>query len=132
MSAEPKLTYPDDLLYSADHNWIRRSEDRVRIGITDYAQEMLGEIVFVSLTEVGAGLVAGQPLGELEAMKAAVEISAPVSGTVTAVNWGLEEAPERINDDPYGDGWLIEVLLTDPRELDALLDATAYGISLES
>lgn len=132
MSAEPKLTYPDDLLYSADHNWIRRSEDRVQIGITDYAQEMLGEIVFVSLTEVGAGLVAGQPLGELEAMKAAVEISAPVSGTVTAVNWGLEESPERINDDPYGDGWLIEVLLTDPRELDALLDATAYGISLES
>ena len=122
------MNVPDDLRYSAEHEWARRLDEgsKVRIGITDYAQDALGDVVFVDLPDVGTGVAANESVGELESTKSVSEMYAPVSGTVTAINEALSDTPELLNDDPYGDGWLCEIEMTDAGEFDALMDAAAY------
>ncbi len=119
---------PDDLRYSADHEWVRPAEaGSVRVGITDYAQESLGDIVFVQLPEIGTELAAGEPVGEVESTKSVSDVLAPVGGTVTARNDALAETPELVNTDPYGEGWLFELEPADPSAVDAMLDADGYA-----
>jgi len=119
---------PQDLHYSSDHEWIRSAgEDTVRIGITDYAQNSLGDIVFVQMPEAGTAVGTGDSIGEVESTKSVSDIFAPVSGTVVARNDALDSTPELVNSDPYGDGWMIEVQLSDPGAISELLDATAYA-----
>ncbi|MEY2959804.1 MAG: glycine cleavage system H-protein [Actinomycetota bacterium] len=119
---------PEDLRYSPEHEWACRTTaaDTVRIGITDFAQDSLGDVVFVDLPAVGSTVAAHQSVGELESTKSVSEMYAPVSGTVTAVNTELGDRPQLLNEDPYGEGWLCEISMTDSTELDALLDADAY------
>ncbi|MEE4360569.1 MAG: glycine cleavage system protein GcvH [Pseudomonadales bacterium] len=119
---------PSDLSYARTHEWARREEDgTVTIGITDHAQDALGDVVFVELPEVDTHLNAGDEAGVVESVKAASDIYAPLSGTVIAVNTALEDAPEKINSDPYGEGWFFRLRLADAGELDELLDAEAYS-----
>ncbi|HEX3947391.1 MAG TPA: glycine cleavage system protein GcvH [Acidimicrobiales bacterium] len=120
------MLVPDDLRYSGDHEWVRASGATVRVGITDYAQDALGDVVFVELPAVGVEVAAAGPLGEVESTKSVSEIYAPVAGTVTAVNAGLADQPEQLNQDPYGEGWICELEVADPAALGALLDAAAY------
>jgi glycine cleavage system H protein len=123
--------YPEDLKYSAEHEWVRAGNSTtVRIGITEYAAEQLGDIVFVTLPAVGETIAAGDACGELESTKSVSDVFAPVSGTISAVNPQLEASPEAINTDPYGDGWLFEVELDSEADLDELLDADAYSEQL--
>ena len=118
---------PEDLKYTEEHEWVSRKGDAtVRIGITDYAQEQLGDVVYVQLPEVGAQVDAGAPAGEVESTKSVSEIYAPFSGEVTAVNDALDEQPDLINSDPYGEGWIFELAVDDPDAIDGLLDAEAY------
>jgi glycine cleavage system H protein len=125
--------FPEDLKYTTDHEWVREgNESTVRVGITDYAAEQLGDIVFVSLPGVGDEISAGDACGELESTKSVSDLFAPVSGSVIAINSQLEDSPERVNADPYGDGWLFEVQTADGTDLDALLDADAYAEHVES
>jgi glycine cleavage system H protein len=114
--------------YTAEHEWARVSADgsSVRIGITAYAQEQLGDVVFVSLPEVGAVVEAGQAVGEIESTKSVSDLYAPVSGTVSTRNERLSDEPELINADPYGEGWFIEIALADPSAIETLIDAAAY------
>lgn len=118
---------PDDLKYTAEHEWARISGSTVRIGITDFAQESLGDVVYVSLPDVGTIITKGEPFGEVESTKSVSELFGPVDGTVTARNDTLDGQPEVINSDPYGAGWIIEVEVADPDQFDALLDAGTYG-----
>jgi glycine cleavage system H protein len=119
---------PDDLKYTAEHEWVRGDgSSTVRVGITDYAQSALGDVVYVSLPEVGAQVTKGSAIGEVESTKSVSDIYAPVSGTVTARNDALENTPELINSAPYGDGWLVEIEVSDQAEQDDLLDAATYG-----
>ena len=119
---------PEDLRYSTDHEWVRTgAEGVVRIGITDYAQGALGDIVFVQLPEVGEAIESGDSVGEVESTKSVSEIFSPLSGTVTATNAALESAPELVNSDPYGDGWMFELEIADQSALDELLDADTYA-----
>ena len=119
---------PDDLHYTAEHEWVRVVEGGgVRIGITDHAQEALGDIVFVTLPAPGTEVQAGEPLGEVESTKSVSDIYAPVSGEVVARNEVLDARPELVNADPYGDGWMIEVRPADASVVEGLLDAAAYG-----
>ncbi|MBA3249155.1 MAG: glycine cleavage system protein GcvH [Geodermatophilaceae bacterium] len=120
---------PDDRRYTAEHEWARPTEDGavLRIGITDFAQDRLGDIVFVSLPEVGDALDAGQYFGEVESTKSVSDLYAPVAGTVTARNDALEQTPELVNGDPFGEGWMLEIQMTDRAAYDDLLDAGAYG-----
>jgi len=120
------VEYPTDRRYSTEHEWIRVDGDDARIGITDYAQDALGDVVYVQLPDVGLEVVAGASCAEVESTKSVSEIYSPASGAVTAVNHRLEEEPEQLNQDPYGEGWIFAVRLVDPGELDALLDAEAY------
>jgi len=120
------MQIPSDLRYSTDHEWAKADGAVVRIGITDYAQDALGDVVFVDLPSIGATLNAGQALGEVESTKSVSEIYAPVSGTVTAVNESLSNAPESVNADPYGAGWICEITTTSNNEYDTLLDAPGY------
>ena len=120
------MNVPDDLRYTSDHEWARVEGNRVRIGITDYAQDALGDIVFIQLPDPGTKVEAGQALGEVESTKSVSEIYAPVSGTVVARNDGLADTPELVNTEPYGGGWLVEIEPTDPAAMDALLDAAGY------
>ena len=120
------MQIPDDLRYSTDHEWIRVEERTVRIGITDYAQDALGDVVFVQLPEVGARVEAGATFSEVESTKSVSDIYAPVAGTVVAVNTDLTDAPQRVNEDPYGEGWICVIEPSDPAALDALLDAAGY------
>jgi glycine cleavage system H protein len=120
------MQVPDGLRYSADHEWVRRDDDKVRIGITDYAQDALGDVVFVSLPEVGSHVEAHAVLGEVESTKSVSEIYAPIAGDVVAVNDALTGAPELLNSDPYGGGWICEIVPADPGSVDALHDAAAY------
>jgi len=120
------MNVPDDLRYSSDHEWARAAGTVVRIGITDYAQDALGDIVFVDLPAIGTELAAGGTLGEVESTKSVSEIYAPVAGTVVAVNSGLADAPETLNQDPYGEGWIAEIEVADPGSVGSLLDAAAY------
>jgi glycine cleavage system H protein len=125
--------YPEELKYTAEHEWVRvpgETPDSVRIGITDFAQDALGDIVYVSLPEVGANVEAGSEIGELESTKSVSDIYAPVSGEVVARNDALDATPEMVNSDPYGGGWLIEVVPTEAAEVDGLLDAAAYQATL--
>lgn len=126
------MVVPDDLRYSNDHEWARLEGSRVRVGITDYAQDALGDVVFVELPAVGTEVQAGAQLGEVESTKSVSELYAPVTGRVVEVNNVLAEAPERLNQDPYGEGWICQIELADPASLDALLDAAAYRRLIES
>ena len=123
-------SYPSDLKYHPEHDWARIEGDEATFGITWYAQDQLGEVVFFDPPEVGATITKDQPYAEVESVKAVSDVVAPLSGEVTAVNDQLGDSPERINEDPYGDGWLVKVKLTDPAEVDSLLDADAYEGSL--
>lgn len=120
------MEYPAELRYSTDHEWARVEDGKVRIGITDYAQDALGDVVYVDLPEVGVAVTAGASFAEVESTKSVSDIYAPVSGTVTEVNGALSDTPERINEDPYGDGWLCIIDPSDPSEVEALLTAEAY------
>jgi glycine cleavage system H protein len=127
--------YPEDLKYTAEHEWIRtpgESEGSVRVGITHFAQDALGDIVYVSLPEVGDSVDAGSACGELESTKSVSDVYAPVSGEVVARNVALDATPELVNNDPYGDGWLFEVVPSDASAVDSLMDAAAYQATLDS
>ena len=117
---------PDDLRYSREDEWVRIEDDRVTVGISDYAQQQLGDIVFVELPNVGASISAGDTFGVVESVKAVSDLFAPVGGTIVAVNDALVDAPEQVNEAPYGDGWMIEIELDDESELEALMDAAGY------
>ncbi|OFS27907.1 glycine cleavage system protein GcvH [Brevibacterium sp. HMSC07C04] len=123
---------PQNLKYSRDHEWVDATADAVRIGITDFAQDQLGDVVFVDLPEVGDSIEAGEDFGEVESTKSVSDLKAPVSGEVLRVNEALEDEPEIINSDPYGEGWMLEIALSDPSEIEALLDAEAYRAHVES
>ena len=125
------MEYPTDRKYSQEHEWVVVSGDTARIGITDYAQDSLGDIVFVQVPDVGLEIVAGASCAEVESTKSVSEIYSPVSGTVSAVNEALADEPERINRDPYGDGWIFTLTMIDASELDALMDAAAYQHMVE-
>ncbi|MEI2637979.1 MAG: glycine cleavage system protein GcvH [Microthrixaceae bacterium] len=125
------MNVPDDLRYSSDHEWIRAEDGKLRIGITDYAQDALGDVVFVQTPEVGATYEAGDAFGEVESTKSVSEIYAPVGGTIVAVNEDLEVSPEHVNSDPYGSGWIAVLEPADPSALEALLDAQAYSALTE-
>ena len=118
--------YPEDLKYTAEHEWVKAGEGPVRVGITDFAQDALGDIVYVQLPDVGSAVRAGDACGELESTKSVSDLFAPVNGTVTAVNEALADQPDLVNSDPYGAGWLCEIEVTDAAQLDGLLDAAAY------
>lgn len=118
---------PDDLRYTAEHEWVRGTSGAVRVGITDYAQQALGDVVYVSLPEVGADVAKGDAIGEVESTKSVSDIFAPVSGTVSARNEKLEEQPDLVNSDPYGEGWMFDVEASDDAEAEALLDAATYS-----
>ena len=124
-------SYPDGLRYHPEHDWARVEGDSATFGITWYAQDALGEVVFFDPPDVGTEVSKDTPYAEVESVKAVSEVYAPLSGEITAVNDAAKESPERINEDPYGDGWLVEVKLSDPSEADALMDATAYRELLE-
>jgi glycine cleavage system H protein len=119
-------TYPDDLKYHPEHDWAKIDGDEATFGITWYAQDALGEVVFYEPPEVGATITKDAAYAEVESVKAVSDVIAPLSGEVTEVNEALSDAPEKINEDPYGDGWLVKVKLNDTGELDSLLDAGAY------
>jgi glycine cleavage system H protein len=121
------MNVPDDLLYSAEHEWVRLDGTRARVGITDYAQDALGDIVYVELPAVGTRVEAGKEAAVVESAKAASEVYAPVSGEVVAVNEGIADDPARVNADPMGDGWFLTVKLDDPKALDGLMDEAAYA-----
>jgi glycine cleavage system H protein len=118
--------HPDDLKYTAEHEWVRPAGDNVRAGITDYAQQQLGDVVYVSLPEAGVSVTAGVACGEIESTKSVSEVYAPVSGVVVARNDDLSQHPELINSDPYGAGWLVEIQPADAAAIDGLLDAATY------
>jgi glycine cleavage system H protein len=120
------MNVPDDLRYSNDHEWLRDEDGRFRIGITDYAQDALGDVVFVQLPEVGTELSAGDAFGEVESTKSVSELYAPVQGVVVEVNGDLETSPELVNSEPYGAGWMIVIEPVDLRSKETLLDADAY------
>ena len=122
------MIIPDDLRYSPEHEWARTLDgtSKVRIGVTDYAQDALGDVVYVDLPAVGTEIAAGEAVGELESTKSVSEVYAPVGGTVTGVNEALADNPQLLNEDPYGEGWLLEIELADTAQLDALLDADGY------
>jgi glycine cleavage system H protein len=119
-------SYPEDLRYHAEHDWARVEGDEATFGITWYAQDALGEVVFYEPPEVGKEVKKDESYAEVESVKAVSDIYAPLSGEVTAVNDAASESPEKINEDPYGDGWLVKVKLSDPSEADQLMDAAAY------
>jgi glycine cleavage system H protein len=124
---------PDDLRYTAEHEWVATTAGGpVRVGITHFAQDALGDIVYVQLPDPGTAVTAGEPIGEVESTKSVSEIYGPVTGTVVARNDKLADAPEVINTDPYGEGWLVEIEPSDPAALDGLLDAAAYRELTES
>lgn len=117
---------PDDLRYTADHEWIKVDGEVARLGITDFAQDALGDVVYVQLPTIGTAVTAGQSFAEVESTKSVSDIYAPLTGTITAVNEALADTPEALNTDPYGNGWMCEISLTNPAEVEALLDAAAY------
>jgi glycine cleavage system H protein len=120
------MSVPDELRYSKDHEWIRVEGDVVRVGITDYAQDALGDVVYVQVPSVGTEVKLGDSFSEVESTKSVSDIYAPVSGVVVEVNDLLGDEPQKVNDDPYGDGWLCTIRVSDATQIDALLDAAAY------
>ena len=125
------MQIPDDLHYSSDHEWIRVEGTRARVGITDYAQDALGDVVFVDLPEVGTAVDAAASISEVESTKSVSDIYAPVAGTVAEVNADLADAPERLNEDPYGEGWIFIIEMSDPTQIDTLLSASDYRTLVE-
>jgi len=125
------MNIPDDLRYSAEHEWVRVDANLATVGITDFAQDSLGDVVFVQLPEVGTDVIAGASVSEIESTKSVSDIYTPVSGTVAAVNDALTDTPELVNQDPYGGGWMMTITLSDPEQLSALLDAAAYRALVE-
>jgi glycine cleavage system H protein len=123
-------SYPDDLKYHAEHDWARVDGDTATLGITWYAQDQLGEVVFFDPPAVGSTIAKDSPYAEVESVKAVSDVIAPVSGEIVEVNEALKDAPEQINDDSYGEGWLVKVKLSDPGEIDELMDAESYRNSL--
>ncbi|TCC29348.1 MULTISPECIES: glycine cleavage system protein GcvH [Kribbella] len=124
--------YPEDLKYTAEHEWLKAGEEGpVRVGITDFAQDQLGDIVYVQLPDVGSVVRAGDACGELESTKSVSDLYAPVNGTVTAVNESLADQPDLVNSDPYGEGWLLDIEVEDTAEVAALMDAEAYQGQLD-
>jgi glycine cleavage system H protein len=119
-------SYPDDLRYHAEHDWARIDGDSATLGITWYAQDQLGEVVFFDPPQVGTTIRKDQPYAEIESVKAVSDVVAPLSGEITEVNDGLADAPEHVNDDPYGNGWLVKIKLSDAAEVDELMDASTY------
>ena len=120
------MNIPDELFYTEEHEWVRLEDDEVTVGITDYAQSELGDVVFVELPAVGDRTKQMEPFGTIEAVKAVSDLYAPVSGKVVEINEALADAPELVNQDPYGEGWMIRIQIDDPSELDNLLTAEAY------
>jgi glycine cleavage system H protein len=120
------MNAPDDLRYSTDHEWARLEDGKVRVGITDYAQDTLGDVVFVQLPEAGTRVEAGGTFGEVESTKSVSDLYAPLAGTITEVNADLVDAPNRLNEDPYGEGWICVIEPDDASQLEALLDADGY------
>jgi glycine cleavage system H protein len=125
------MNVPDDLRYSSDHEWARLEDGRVRVGITDYAQDTLGDVVFVQTPDVGTKVGAGDSFGEVESTKSVSDIYAPVAGTIVEVNADLADAPNRLNEDPYGEGWICVIEPDDPAAVEGLLDAEAYRALVE-
>ena len=123
-------SYPDGLLYHQEHDWAKVDGDTATFGVTWYAQDQLGEVVFFDPPDVGAQISANSAYAEVESVKAVSDVFAPMSGEVTEVNEALKDTPEKINDDPYGEGWMVRVRLSDPSEADSLMDANAYKESL--
>jgi glycine cleavage system H protein len=123
-------SYPDDLKYHQEHDWARIDGESATFGITWYAQDQLGEVVFFDPPAVGSTIDKDSPYAEVESVKAVSDVIAPLSGEVTEVNESLKESPEQVNEDPYGDGWLVKVRLTDQSEVDSLMDAESYRSSL--
>lgn len=126
MSELDQLQFPDTVRYSKEHTWVRRDGDVVVVGISDYAQDQLGEIVFVELPEMGAAYKADEEFGVVESVKTASDLYMPVSGEVVEVNESLEDGPEVINSDPFGEGWILKIKPSDSAEIDTLLDAQGY------
>jgi glycine cleavage system H protein len=126
-----EASYPSDLLYHPEHDWVRIDGEIATFGITWFAQDALGEVVFFDPPEVGTAVTKDEPYAEVESVKAVSDVIAPLSGEIVEVNAALADAPEAINDDPYGEGWLVKVKLSDPAERDALLDQAAYVASLD-
>ena len=120
------MEFPQGLRYTKEHEWVAVDGGRARVGITDFAQDALGDVVFVQAPAVGTAVQAGESLGEVESTKSVSDIYAPVSGTVTDVNGALESTPELLNQDPYGDGWIFVIEMSDPSQVETLLDADAY------
>jgi glycine cleavage system H protein len=127
-----EASYPEELKYHEEHDWARIDGEEATFGITWYAQDALGEVVFFDPPEIGAQVTKDQSYAEVESVKAVSDVFAPLSGEIVAVNGDLADSPERINDDPYGDGWLVRVKLSDPSEADSLLDADAYENLLQT
>jgi glycine cleavage system H protein len=125
-----EASYPDDLSYHPEHDWARIEGDSATFGITWYAQDQLGEVVFFDPPAVGTTIDKDAPYAEVESVKAVSDVVAPLSGEVTEVNEALKDSPENVNEDPYGEGWLVKVKLSDPSEVDTLLDAESYRSSL--
>ncbi|MGI8594429.1 MAG: glycine cleavage system protein GcvH [Solirubrobacteraceae bacterium] len=123
-------SYPEELLYHAEHDWARLDGDNATFGITWYAQDQLGEVVFFEPPQVGAKVTKDEPYAEVESVKAVSDVYAPLSGEIVEVNAGLSDSPEQINDDPYGEGWLVRVKLSDQGETEQLTDAESYRSSL--
>ena len=123
-------SYPDDLKYHAEHDWARVEGDNATLGITWYAQDQLGEVVYFEPPAVGTTVTKDQPYAEIESVKAVTDVIAPLSGEIVEVNEALSDAPETVNDDPYGAGWLVRIRMSDPAELDTLMDAEAYEQTL--
>jgi glycine cleavage system H protein len=126
-----ELNFPDDIRYAKSHEWARSEGETIKVGITDYAQDQLGDIVFVELPEVGDTLDKGEEFGTVESVKAVSELYMPVGGEVVAINDTLEDAPEKVNNSPYSDGWMIEIKAENPSELDDLMDNDAYLATLK-
>lgn len=120
------MEFPDQLRYTKEHEWVAVDGARGRVGITDFAQDALGDVVFVQLPDVGANVSAMSSIAEVESTKSVSDIYAPVSGTIAEVNAGLESTPEQLNQDPYGDGWIFVIEMSDASQVDSLLDAAAY------
>jgi glycine cleavage system H protein len=126
------MNYPEDLKYTTEHEWAAVEEgDRVRVGITDFAQDALGDVVYVEVPEEGTEVRAGEPFGEVESTKSVSDIYSPVTGTVIERNASLSDSPELVNQDPYGQGWLVVIQMTDPGELDRLMDSEGYQRTLK-
>ena len=131
-SSMADASYPEDLLYHPEHDWAKIDGDTATFGITWFAQDALGEVVFFDPPEVGSTITGGEPYAEVESVKAVSDVIAPMSGEIVEVNAALADTPEKINEDPYGEGWMVKVKLSDPSEVDQLMDVNAYKELLQS